>query len=65
MFYSDDPVRDAERYLDYLDKELAKRPVCCECGEHIQEERAYYINGEMICQECMGNYLVQVEEYME
>ena len=32
---------------------LTKRPVCDECGEHIQDEYCYEINGDIICPECM------------
>lgn len=32
---------------------LKKRPICGECGEHIQEEYCYEINGEYICEHCM------------
>ena len=41
---------------------LAKRPVCADCGEHIQDEEAYYINGEWICVDCMSAYIVNVED---
>lgn len=37
-------------------KELSERPVCAECDEHIQDEEAYYINGEWICESCMNSY---------
>ena len=49
---------EAERWLQ-------KRPVCADCGEHIQDEDAYYINGEFICKDCMDAYLVSVEDYIE
>lgn len=41
---------------------LAKRPVCADCGHHIQEEEAYYINGEWICERCMDSYRREVTE---
>ena len=53
MFYSDDPVRDYERYCAEQDRELAKLPVCCECDEHIQEEYCYEVNDEYICTSCL------------
>ena len=40
---------------------LEERPVCADCGEHIQDERAYYINGEWICQNCMSTYEREVQ----
>ena len=44
---------------------LSRRPVCADCGEHIQEENAYYINGEWICENCMSTYFVNVGDYIE
>ncbi len=42
---------------------LERLPGCCECGEHIQDEYAYYINGEWICERCMNeNYRKEVQE---
>lgn len=35
---------------------LARRPVCADCENHIQDETAYYINGEWICEDCMDSY---------
>lgn len=35
---------------------LARRPVCADCEQHIQDESAYYINGEWICEDCMDSY---------
>lgn len=49
---------EAERWLQ-------KRPECADCGEHIQDTDAYYINGEFICKDCMDAYLVSVEDYIE
>ena len=35
---------------------LQKRPVCADCDEHIQDESAFYINGEWVCERCIGIY---------
>lgn len=48
-------AHDAEQ-----DRWLQERPVCADCGEHIQDEFAYYINGEWICEECMDSYKREV-----
>lgn len=67
MFRSDDPARDAERYMDYLDQKRERRPVCDCCGEHIQDEEAlHYVTNEIdiwLCLECIdGNTeLIEVE----
>ena len=59
MFLSDDPVRDAERYMEAQDILLARRPKCDCCGEHIQEETAlHYVTRTAdiwLCQECIEN----------
>lgn len=48
---------DAEK-----EAELEKLPECSECGEKIQDEYAYYINGEWICERCMKDYRKEVQE---
>ena len=48
-----------------LERELARRPVCAECGEHIQDETAFFINGELICENCVEIYRVEVSEFNE
>lgn len=44
---------------------LARRPVCSECDQHIQDEEAFYINGEWICEKCMDNYKRFVDDFCE
>lgn len=39
-----------------LERELAKRPVCAECGDPIQTEHCYEVKGELICPDCMEKY---------
>ncbi len=55
MFYTDNPVRDAERCMAEQDERLEALPVCSECDQHIQDDHLYEINGEYICQSCMDN----------
>lgn len=56
FFYSDNPVLDAERHQAAQDRQLAQLPVCADCDHPIQDERAFYINGEWICRDCMSSY---------
>ena len=35
---------------------LRKMPVCEYCGEHIQDEYAYCIEGTWICEKCMNEH---------
>ena len=48
-----------------LERELAKRPVCADCGQNIQDERAYYDNDKWLCMDCLSAYLVYTEDYIE
>ena len=52
-YYSDDPARDAERYMADLEKKLERRPVCDWCGHHIQQNDALHYNGIWLCDDCI------------
>lgn len=52
-FYSNDPVRDAERYLAEQDEQLERYPKCAHCGHEIQDERLVNINGELFHLDCI------------
>ena len=54
--YSRFEWQEAER-----ERWLAKLPVCSECGEPIQDEFCYEINGEYICDSCMEEHRRSVE----
>lgn len=53
MFYSDDPVWDAERYEAARDAEVDRLPKCEYCGEPILTDECYEINEALICPECL------------
>lgn len=59
-FRTDDPIRDFDNWDDEQNRWLARRPVCADCDNHIQDEEAYYIDGEWICINCMDSYLREV-----
>jgi formylmethanofuran dehydrogenase subunit E len=62
MFYSDDPVKDFERYDQEQAQRLAKLPECDYCGQPIQDEHYYLINGDNVCPECLDcNFKKAVE----
>lgn len=58
------------------EKWLASRPICCACGEHIQDEKAFYYNDqwfhkdddceralmELVWEDIKKDYLEDVEE---
>lgn len=52
------------RYDDEKEQRLAERPICAECGEHIQDETAFYINDEWVCENCMDTYRRTVKDYV-
>lgn len=64
-FRTGDPLDDFNR----LDREQAKwlegRPKCKQCGKPIQDEEAYHINGEFICENCMDENKVCVDDYCD
>ena len=65
MFYTDDPERDFLRWDAHQHDELEKLPECADCGNPIQDESAFYINGEWICEDCMEAYRMEVIDYIE
>jgi formylmethanofuran dehydrogenase subunit E len=56
MFYSDNPIADFDRWDAEQNKQLENLPVCADCDNPIQDDSAYYINGEWICEDCMDSY---------
>ena len=59
-YRTNDPLADFDRWDAEQNRRLAQLPVCVECEEPIQDEMAYYINGEWICEHCMDNYKIGV-----
>lgn len=51
---SGDPLKDAEALDGEQQSGLDRLPVCAYCGEPIQDEFCYEINGELICEECLN-----------
>ena len=48
------------------ERRLARRPICSFCDNRIQDEDAYLINGEFICQECLDkDFKINVEEFID
>lgn len=57
MYYTGDPIRDFENYDRDLERELRRLPCCAKCGERIQDDECWEIDGEIICTECLeDNY---------
>lgn len=56
---------DQWRQHDAIQQEkLSKRPLCGDCGEHVQEDHYYLIFGETVCPDCLKeNYRKDIEDY--
>lgn len=53
MILTDDPLADFDRYDRQQEEWLNSLPVCDCCGEPIQDEYCYEINGDLICEDCL------------
>lgn len=60
--WTDDPLADFERYDAEQERRLARLPLCSVCGEHIQDEEAYFIGGRWICEDCIDSFKQPVDE---
>ena len=63
MFYSDNPLADAENYAAAQDEQLEKVAKCDQCGKPIYE-KGYKIDGELLCLDCVDElYGEDVSDY--
>lgn len=66
MIWTDDPERDAAMYDMERQKELDRLPKCDICGEPIQGEVLFDLDGTLVCEECLNNeYRKPVDDYIE
>ena len=66
MFYSDNPVADAERHSEYMERQAKRLPVCCKCKKRIQDDTCYKVDDEVLCESCMRkDYEVWTEDLMD
>ncbi len=47
---------------DRMESLLSKCPECSECGERIQDEQCYRIGNEFICEACMDDHRIYIDE---
>lgn len=47
------------------EEKLDELPKCSECHHPIQDDRCYYFDGELICEECVENHRVFTEDFIE
>lgn len=51
--WSDDPVRDWDRYCDWQEKQMEKYPICASCEERILDDYCYLDDdGYYYCEKC-------------
>lgn len=60
--HTNDPLADFDSWDAEQNRQLERLPRCADCDEPIQDETAYYINGEWICEDCMEAYRRDVPE---
>lgn len=65
MHYSDNLHVDFLKHEADQERWLESLPVCDECGEHIQSEDLYELDGLLFCENCMEGHRRSVEEYTE
>lgn len=51
--YTDDPPADWDAYCREQDALHNMLPICCECGQRIEDDFCYEINDAIICEDCM------------
>jgi formylmethanofuran dehydrogenase subunit E len=55
-------VYDADQHDADNERWLERRPVCKMCGEHIQDDWGYCIDGDWICERCMDDFRAYIDD---
>lgn len=63
--YTDDPAADYDAYDRAQAEEMKRLPICCECGNRIEDEFCYQFNDEVICEDCVAQYRKFTADLME
>ena len=53
FYYTDDPLRDFDRWDAEQQSMLDKLPRCVDCGKAIKDDDLYDIGGDLFCEDCM------------
>lgn len=65
MPYTDNPLADFEGWDREQNKQLEQLPVCSHCGQAIQEEELWDINGELYHIDCAeSEFKKRTEDYI-
>lgn len=62
MYFTDNPLADAERYAAEQEEELEKLPKCECCGEPIQQDKAIYYNDQWCCEDCEYDFWQNIRD---
>lgn len=54
MQWTDDPVKDAERYFAEQEEKTNCFPICSVCKEVVYDDYITDLYGEIICENCFG-----------
>lgn len=66
MFWmTDNPGRDADRYIAWQEAKLEKLPECEICGERIQDDYLYEVFGHIVCEDCIDDCRNSVDSYID
>lgn len=64
--WTDDPIADFNQHEKEQRRRLVRFPVCACCGEPIQDERIFDIDGELYHEECADKEFRRwTEDYRE
>ena len=59
-----DPFDDFDRHEDAIDRWEKRRPRCAYCNRHIVEDTAYEIRDDIVCGDCLEDYLNEHHDIM-
>lgn len=59
-----DALDEFERYDREQTEQLKRLPKCSCCGDPIQGEMLYVINGELYCEDCIDDCRKYVDDYI-
>ncbi len=64
MTYIPDAYDQWKKHDAEMEADLMTFPVCAECGEPIQTEYLFEIDGELICEDCMSEHRRCAADYI-
>lgn len=59
-----DPFDDFDRHEDAIERWKKRRPVCAYCHRHIVEDTAYELGDDIVCGDCLEDYLNEHHDIM-